>query len=162
MTNPNPQHHPASTTPPPELTNRTLLTVTTKEQAELILGPQSATHPPEHIAAACKTAERQLQRIYRIHYQHHRSAGPEHADHQACRHLRAVLADTITRHLPSICLVEWMNPHPTVIDSSWAMPGWEIDVYWDYHPNWTIGDPTALTIWHQPTTPNNNDTEVAG
>lgn len=115
----------------------------------------AATPSADQVAAGCAAAQRRLRWEYTVAYRRRlRLPGvypnPTDADHAACETLRHRTPIVLAAHLPGIQLTEWIDPHPAVIDSSWTLPGHDIDIYWDYHPNWTIGDPTALTIWHQP------------
>lgn len=122
----------------------------------------------EHaIAHACEAITTQLRDAYQSAYQQRLTTNrrPRNdewiwPDQTACEDLRLALPDLITTHLPGTELIAWDDPHPRVIDSTWQHPtGYQIDVFWDYHPNWTIGDPTAITVTHNhPATQQNDST----
>lgn len=108
---------------------------------------------PPTIEQACAKAASRLRWEYTVAYRRrHRLPGvyPNNhdADQAACEHLRHHIPIVLAGHLPGIQLVEWEDPHPSVIDSTWRHGQTVIEVFWDYHPDWTIGDPSAITIHH--------------
>ncbi len=105
------------------------------------------------IVQGCEAASRRLRWEYTVAFRRrHRNHTPSptldiEADQLACEHLRTIVPVVLARHLPGVRLVEWIDPHPAVIDSTWHAPtAWTIDLYWDYRSDWIIGDQTALTV----------------
>ena len=121
---------------------------------------------PSGIDDLCAAAARDLRSIYTTTYRpalNYHTNKPnngcnpiEEADRQACRTLRRCLQSTLNRHLGNVELGFYVDPGYWIIDSTWTTDTHTIDIYWDYHPNWQIGDPTALSVTATPLNRNNS------